>query len=98
MVAAVIVGSNALNFSVAIIAFVLTDSSLAAQLTQISVTFQRLIPLGAYRRRSIWTRSSNITIELERSLTRTNHFLASVFYSRMSTGAAGWHLYHRKER
>ena len=44
MVAAVIVGSNALNFSVAIIAFVLTDSSLAAQLTQISVTFQRLIP------------------------------------------------------
>jgi hypothetical protein len=82
MVAAVIVGSNPLNFSVAIIALCLpvqSHFSLAAQLTQISVTFQRLIPLGAYRRRSIWTLSSNIAIEPERSLARTNHFLAPVF-------------------
>jgi hypothetical protein len=46
MVAALIVGSNALNFSVTIIAFVLTRPTLlacsAADANQ--VTFQRLIP------------------------------------------------------
>ena len=34
-----------------------------------------MIPLGAYRRRSIWTLSSNFTIELERSLARKTTFL-----------------------
>jgi hypothetical protein len=62
MVAAVIVGSNPLNFSVAIIALCLpvqSHFSLAAQLTQNRVR---------RRRRSIWTLSSDIAIEPERGL------------------------------
>jgi hypothetical protein len=86
MVAAVIVASNALNFSVATIAFVLTCpiplfACSAADANQLQA------PIAA---RQSGTLSSNITIEPERSLARTNHFLAAVFYSRMSTGLAGW--------
>lgn len=88
---ALIVCSNALNFSVAIITFALTGpiplfSCSAADANQRHLS---AIDLGAYRRRSIWTRSSNITIELERSLARTNHFLVPVFALGCRTGAAG---------